>query len=129
VDRGAGENGCRGIESREKNQEPEQNPPVISNEVRGEILYDMHLNDIQGVEDFSSPQYTDPFLLLTRNDIVYKGDDGYFISSLTIFADNKQSGIPPPGCTLPPQKYNPSIFDDLLACLKNAANWLLELVP
>ena len=27
------------------------------------------------------------------------------IISLIIFAESKQSGIPPPGCTEPPQKY------------------------
>ena len=52
----------------------------------------------------------------------------YFIRSETIFAEFKHSGIPPPGWTLPPQKYKLFIFFEKLGCLTNADfNELLEL--
>ena len=49
----------------------------------------------------------------------------FFTKSAVILADNRQSGIPPPGWTLPPQKYKFSIFLEKLGCLKKADNLLL----
>ena len=55
-------------------------------------------------------------------------DNFYLINSDTIFAEFKHNGIPPPGCTLPPQKYKFLIFLEKLGCLKNAdISELLEL--
>ena len=53
----------------------------------------------------------------------------YAIKLLTIFAEFKQSGIPPPGWTEPPQKYRFFIFPEKLACLKKAAYRELLEVP
>jgi len=51
------------------------------------------------------------------------------VSSVAIRALNKHKGMPPPGCTLPPQKYSPLSKVDRLRCLRNAANVLFELAP
>lgn len=52
-----------------------------------------------------------------------------FTNPSTMRADDKQSGIPPPGCTLPPTKYNPLISLLKLAWRLNDAYRLLELLP
>ncbi len=44
-------------------------------------------------------------------------------------AESRHKGIPPPGWTLPPQKYKFLILGEKFGCLKNAANLLLELFP
>jgi hypothetical protein len=46
-----------------------------------------------------------------------------------ILAEDKARGIPPPGCTLPPTKYNSLMVFEKFACLKNAAYLLLEEFP
>ena len=46
-----------------------------------------------------------------------------------IFDDNMQSGIPPPGWTLPPQKKTFFIFLEKFGCLKNEENRSLLDVP
>jgi hypothetical protein len=49
--------------------------------------------------------------------------------SATIFADDRQTGMPPPGCTEPPQKYKFLIFLLKLLCLKKAPVLVFELMP
>jgi hypothetical protein len=37
--------------------------------------------------------------------------------------------MPPPGCTLPPQKYSPRYLRLRFGCLKNAAMEVFEEIP
>ena len=56
-------------------------------------------------------------------------DTGLGTRSPTIFAESKQRGIPPPGCTEPPQKYSFLMALVKLGCLKKAANLSLLAAP
>jgi len=51
------------------------------------------------------------------------------INSEVMRALKRHRGIPPPGCTLPPQKYKPLSFVLRLRCRKKAERVLLELAP
>ena len=51
------------------------------------------------------------------------------MSSATILAESKHSGMPPPGCTEPPQKYSPGSRPEKLGCRQNAASALLLELP
>ena len=53
----------------------------------------------------------------------------YSIKLETILAESKQSGIPPPGWTLPPQKYRFKILLEKFGCLKKADILLLLEAP
>jgi hypothetical protein len=52
-----------------------------------------------------------------------------FTSCTAIFADARQRGIPPPGCTLPPVKYKFLKRELKLGWRRNAENRPLELGP
>jgi hypothetical protein len=53
----------------------------------------------------------------------------HFINFSMIFADERANGIPPPGCTLPPQKNIGFILRRSFFVTENAANRLLLEVP
>jgi hypothetical protein len=44
-------------------------------------------------------------------------------------AEDRHRGIPPPGCTLPPTKYNPPMSLRKFPCRLNEAYRLFELLP
>ena len=64
------------------------------------------------------------FLLLVQGYFFWSG-----MSSDIILAESNAKGIPPPGCTDPPQKYKFFSWVEKLGWRKNAANLVLELLP
>lgn len=65
------------------------------------------------------------FFLLLIQDYFFRSG----MSSDIIFAESNAKGIPPPGCTDPPQKYKLFSWLEKLGCRKNAANRVFELFP
>ena len=49
--------------------------------------------------------------------------------SQAILAESRLKGMPPPGWTLPPQKYKPLTRVEKLAWRRKAAHLLFELLP
>jgi len=47
-------------------------------------------------------------------------EEFHLINSSTILAEDNANGMPPPGCTLPPQKYNPLMSLEKFGGLKKA---------